>query len=584
MKHSSIFKKLFLKKLTLKNFVYRFLSVFAFVSLCTYAVTDVFYTEKTFYQGVHFTIFCICLFFLTLLLFFIQNEKTIRILFLISSSIYLIIGSVYVKDTFMSFGFCLLICMAIFYTETDDLPFTFQNKYILICVSSLLAIAFILHTSVTAALHYLNFGSPCFDFGIFSQMYYSMQTTGKAVTTCERDMVLHHFAVHFSPIYYVLLPFYMLFPTPITLLVAQSVLIASGIIPILLLCKHFQFTDLQSLCFAIGFLFFPAFSGACTYYFHENCFLVPLLLWFLYFMERENKIGSILLAICLLCVKEDAAVYVAVISLYFLVCKKQIKPSLCIFSLSILSFIVITQCMEVFGQGIMSDSRYGDYIYDDKGLFSVIKSVIQNPFFALKHIFSEEKIKFLLQMLLPFCFLPCCIRKPTKLILWIPFVLLHLMTNYPYQYDIHFQYIFGTGAILQYLAIANFADFKHKKEIPKVLLCMALSSVLMWSTGEMSRWNYVQQFKNESSIRGNIKEAISLVPKDASVSASTFFIANMSQRDKLYELEKTKQETDYVVLDLRPHKDVIAKEKFENNSFEEIYFEEHQVAVYKRIQ
>lgn len=48
------------------------------------------------------------------------------------------------------------------------------------------------------------------------------------MTTCERDRVLSHFAVHVSPIYYLFLPFYALFPLPVTLEVLQALLLASG--------------------------------------------------------------------------------------------------------------------------------------------------------------------------------------------------------------------------------------------------------------------------------------------------------------------------------------------------------------------
>ena len=78
----------------------------------------------------------------------------------------------------------------------------------------------------------LSYAAPTYDFGIFSQMFHSMRTTGLPVTTCERDRVLSHFAVHVSPIYYLFLPFYALFPSPVTLEVLQALLLASAVIPL----------------------------------------------------------------------------------------------------------------------------------------------------------------------------------------------------------------------------------------------------------------------------------------------------------------------------------------------------------------
>ena len=49
--------------------------------------------------------------------------------------------------------------------------------------------------------------TPNFDFGIFCNMFHNMRKTLLPLVTCERDKLLSHFAVHISPIYYLLLPF-----------------------------------------------------------------------------------------------------------------------------------------------------------------------------------------------------------------------------------------------------------------------------------------------------------------------------------------------------------------------------------------
>lgn len=79
------------------------------------------------------------------------------------------------------------------------------------------AAVFLVAVLVLTVFRVLSYAAPTYDFGIFSQMFHSMRTTGLPVTTCERDRVLSHFAVHVSPIYYLFLPFYALFPSPVTL-------------------------------------------------------------------------------------------------------------------------------------------------------------------------------------------------------------------------------------------------------------------------------------------------------------------------------------------------------------------------------
>ena len=80
------------------------------------------------------------------------------------------------------------------------------------------------------------FSTPTYDFGIFAQMFHSMKTTGLPVTTLERAGEVSHFAVHVSPIYYLILPFYFIFPYPATLQVAQAAILASAVIPLWKIC------------------------------------------------------------------------------------------------------------------------------------------------------------------------------------------------------------------------------------------------------------------------------------------------------------------------------------------------------------
>ena len=82
----------------------------------------------------------------------------------------------------------------------------------LLVILTITAAAWFSFTAVMTVLRYrLNYAS-AYDFGIFSQMYYYMDKGLSPLTTCERDGLLSHFAVHLSPVFYLLLPFYKLVP------------------------------------------------------------------------------------------------------------------------------------------------------------------------------------------------------------------------------------------------------------------------------------------------------------------------------------------------------------------------------------
>ena len=153
-------------------------------------------------------------------------------------------------------------------------------------VTAVLTVAFFLLVSLWTVCRVYSFSTPSYDFSIFAQMFHSMRTTGLPMTTIERDGPLSHFAVHVSPIYYVLLPFYSLWPRPEMLQILQAAVLASGVLPLWLLGKRHGLCPLVRSLVCLMLLLYPAYAGGASYDIHENAFLTPLLLWLFYAMDR----------------------------------------------------------------------------------------------------------------------------------------------------------------------------------------------------------------------------------------------------------------------------------------------------------
>ena len=132
------------------------------------------------------------------------------------------------------------------------------------------AILFFLFVSLWGVCRVYSFSTPSFDFGLFAQMFHSMKTTGLPMTTLERDGLLSHFAVHVSPIYYLMLPFYWLVPIPATLQVLQAAVLASAVIPLWKLAGHHGFNGWGRLLCCLLLLLYPAYAGGTGYELLEN--------------------------------------------------------------------------------------------------------------------------------------------------------------------------------------------------------------------------------------------------------------------------------------------------------------------------
>lgn len=442
-------------------------------------------------------------------------------------------------------------------------------------ITGILAFGVFLLISLWTAGRVGVIGTSTYDFGLFAQMFHNMNETGLPMTTLERDTLLSHFDVHVSPIYYLMLPFYSLAPNPATLQILQAAVMVSAVIPLWMLANRYGLSDVQKTLLCAVLLLYPAFGCGASYDLHENCFLTPLLLWLLYGIAT-NRISVIAIsALLTLGVKEDAAVYVAVVALWLLIrtCLRwkksgwrQLSTAILLLISAITWFFLTTTHLAQNGDGVMT-YRYDNFMYNDSGsLITVILAVIMNPMKAIYECVDPEKLNYIAMTLLPLLGLPLLTRRWERYILLIPYVLINLMSDYQYQHSIWFQYNFGSLALLLYLTTVNLADLKDQG-----LRSIALTVAMMVCCGCFYQTIYPKaEYYGKTSIVNyehyqSIRDTLALIPEDASVTASGYLTTHLSNREFLYDLHYTTSEhlldSDYVAIQVR---DASCVRKFES--------------------
>lgn len=505
--------------------------------------------------------------------------------FAVSSLTYLTLIATFSTNQY----YCLAVVFAALLSTVYTVKRFTKNKNVIeptkkITIALLIPIVFfpIFVIGLIGVSRYLSFATPNFDFGIFSQMFYYMKTEFVPMTTCEREKLLSHFAVHLSPAYYLILPFYFIFPTPITLQVAQTVILGSALIPLYLLARHYKLSNKCTLLIMIAAAFYPALAGGTMYDIHENAFLLPFILWLLYFAEKNKNIPMYIFMILTFTVKEDAAIYVAFIALYFIFSgKKKLHGTAMLFS-SILYFVFAVSFLKKYGEGAMT-GRFDNFITDpDKGLLDVVITIFKNPAYFLSQCLTAEKLLFVLFMLLPLGFLPILSKKWSQFILIGPLVLINLMSNYTYQHSIYFQYVYGTMAVFFYLAVVNLAS--APKNLKQYLApSAAVFSIIMFAFSMTPRLNYVERLNVNKEDYVKIRAALDTIEDDASVLSTTFYIPYLSQRKEIYEIEYCVKDTDYIVIDTRFDSADKNRLKIDMTKYELIIEEENLVEIYAKI-
>ena len=426
-----------------------------------------------------------------------------------------------------------------------------------IAVAVVAAVASCAVISTVTCLRYLTFSSPNFDFGIFVNMFHNMRETGLPLVTSERDGLLSHFAVHISPTYYLLLPFYWLFPSPLTLQIGQAVALMLGIVPVLLLARRFGLSGKATVAVSLLYAFFPVLCTGCFYDIHENCFLPLFLLLTFYFYEARRPLPMYLSALFVLGVKEDAAIYLIVFALYLLLSRRSYLHGCLLLVLSGGWFVLATHLINTYGDGVLSN-RIDNLIYDpEMGLLGVIKTALVNPGFLLTQMFTTsggtwDKVAYFLQMLLPLGLLPFCTKKLSRWLLLAP-MLINLFTRYQYLYDTGFQYHFGNAAFLVYAVLLNLPELSHtwRRSLlglaAACCLCLYLCAVVPKLNGYATRW------RNDRLTYARMEELLDTVPEDASVNCSTLLLPHLADRSEIYEIgyHGDRPDVDYVVIDAR---------------------------------
>ena len=528
--------------------------------------------------------------FLSLLLFtgaFLRNEKYSYLylfVILLTTPRLLTLTSINLQDTALGFHAINLaetrfntilwpvllafFLSAIFLILFNNLPIEkYIEKYKKIFNYSVLSfvILYVVYLSIVVAYKVKTFDGSTFDIGIFSQMFHRMSTDLTAITTLERDRVLSHFAVHISPIFYLMLPFYKVFPHVETLEVLQIWVVFSAVIPLRLLLKRLNFSKSINSLIIAWFVLIPVMTTAGGYHLHENCFLVPLIIWLFYFISSEQKWKILLVTLLLLFVKEDAFIYVVSIGLYFLFQKRFSLSSktkkwiiLADFILPVLYFALGLYLLNTYGEGGMV-SRFEPYLLEgENGILSVLKNLILHPTYVFSKLLIARKLGYLFFVLAPLVFLPLVQRTWSNYLLSLPLIVINLLPDWPYQYDIGFQYSYGSQTLLFIMALLALEDLKEHKFIKeKTTLAMVTVGIIMSGTllhHFTHNWSFnIGYYFEHKEKFDTMRYTLESLPEEASVVTEGGYTPALRNHQYLYDIfyhnqRKADATIDYIVI------------------------------------
>ena len=180
-------------------------------------------------------------------------------------------------------------------------------------VAWLIALAAFGAYDLLSVFKYLRLDPGSWDLGIFTE-YVKQVAHGHAPVVAIRAAGFNLLGDHFQPAVALIAPFFRLFPSPQTLLVAQALLIAISVIPV---CRAAQelLGTWPSRAIGLAYGFSWGLQQMINFDFHEIAFAVPLLAFSLSALVRRKLRPAVLWAMPLVLVKEDQGFTIAAIGL-----------------------------------------------------------------------------------------------------------------------------------------------------------------------------------------------------------------------------------------------------------------------------
>lgn len=368
---------------------------------------------------------------------------------------------------------------------------------------------------------------------------------------------------HMALILFLITPIYALFSTPLTLLLIQTAVLASGAWGIFLLARHYL-PEKWSAAIALLYLVYPPLIYMNLYEFHPIALATTFFVFALYYMKSDRfRLFAVMLVLAMLC-QENVSLIVIMFGVLAWIDKKRgrwIWAPVAAGSLYFILFVIFI--MPRLNNVIMFGAIYSHF---GKTMPEAIVSMIIHPLNTLAWMFQPGKLAFVSSLLTPLGM--TSLLSPLSFVPALPVLAQRLLSGreteslilFHYQAEIipfvFFAAIRGIGKIL------SFRRFQTGPMLAAVLAFSGIASFALSGLPESMPECFAPSpgTTTELSLQNRTLQSI---PRNASVIATFRCLPALAARTELYSLHHVysgcytlstaaypiPQRVDYVILD-----------------------------------
>lgn len=402
------------------------------------------------------------------------------------------------------------------------------KKYISRIIPLFLFLVFFCAFSTLAIVRHNNYQSFGYDLGINDQTVWRYAHFQLPLTTIDPFPNKIKLVEHVEIVYALIAPFYWIWDTRQMFLLLQVGFVCSGALAMYMLARKRKLSRFISNVLIVSFLMFFGVQNALWTDVHSVAFGAAFIAWFLYFLDRQQIKLSLLFFFLAITAKENIALITLLISfVYFL--KRRNKILLFFMGMSILYLLFI---FKIYFPYIVKV----DYLYQNRaGLLSNLS--------PLSLIDTQEKRDTILYSFASFGFLP--LLTPMALVV----VLGHFATYFMLASDlsgaqgIYGQYRIMLAPIMTWVTILTISRFKSFNKWYVAIFLLASALFMQYMLHLPLSYVTKSWFWTQPAAVATINTMRdTYLPKTASVVAQNNIVPHISHRDQIYSLYPEKKD------------------------------------------
>jgi uncharacterized membrane protein len=344
---------------------------------------------------------------------------------------------------------------------------------------------------------------------------------------------------------------WLVWPSPVMLLVGQAVVVATGAWPAYRLGTRATRDPSAGAFLAGAYLLYPALGFLVLNEFHPVALATPLLLWAFLYMDEDRWVRAAVFLVLAAACKETVPLIIAFMGVYFAVRKRSPWP-LIVTAVGVVWFAAAVWVVIPHYNGDQSAfiARYGDY---GAGAAEVAKNAVLSPGKTVADFLAESNLRYWLGLLWPLGF--TSLLSPLTLLIALPEYALNALSATTFQRRIEFHYtaleipFLYAAAVLGVMRLWRWlgGGFGKAEELMKgqrvqrvtlallVLLC-ALAGNFLLGPLPFSLPGAAYDGRNyaKTSHDAALDEAVAMIPPDAKVSVNNNAGAQLASRRVAY--------------------------------------------------